>query len=566
MSPSFWALASGFALALVGNVYGALPDGRPHANIMRPPAIPIVPVPADLAVTGRDGKALPPLNTTYYFDQLIDHKNPSLGTFKQRFWFTSQFYQPGGPIVLMTPGEANAQPYTGYLTNRTINGLVAQQQNASLIVLEHRFYGLSNPYPDLSVKSLKYHTLQQGIDDLEHFAKTVVLPMPGGDKVTPDKAPWILIGGSYSGALVSWTMVNKPGLFFSGYSSSGVVQAITDFWRYFEPVRQNMAKNCSADVQAVIERVDRVILSKNATAINALKANWGLEKMTHADDFAGALRNNLWDWQSLQPTSGADTKFRKFCDALEVKDGVSAPASGWGVDHALAAWGAHWRNGYLSTLCGDADAETCLGTYNASSTFYTDESIDNSWRSWNWIVCNEVGYMQDGAPKGHPTLVTRTVGFPYDERQCQFMYPAAFSKPPVINVGPTNAKYKGWRVRLNRLFFANGQRDPWREATVSAQTVNVPDTPQQPIGLSDGFHCSDLSAVTGAADATVNAVQQKFLASIKRWLATEWKPQASSDSFTAGRQTAPLFDGSSAPTSDVESKPVNAWFKGFGHF
>jgi hypothetical protein len=77
---------------------------------------------------------------------------------------------------------------------------IAQQQNGTTIVLEHRFYGLSNPLPDLSVKSFRLHTIQQAIDDFEYFAKNVNLPMPGGDSITPDKAPWILIGGSYSGA------------------------------------------------------------------------------------------------------------------------------------------------------------------------------------------------------------------------------------------------------------------------------------------------------------------------------------------------------------------------------
>ena len=43
-----------------------------------------------------NGTKLPPLNTTYYFDQLIDHDNPSLGTFKQRYWLSYQHYEPGG--------------------------------------------------------------------------------------------------------------------------------------------------------------------------------------------------------------------------------------------------------------------------------------------------------------------------------------------------------------------------------------------------------------------------------------------------------------------------------------
>ncbi len=79
----------------------------------------------------------------------------------------------------------------------------AQQQNGSTVVLEHRFYGLSNPYPDLSIKSLRVHTIQQAIDDLEYFAKNVNLPMPGGDSVTPDRAPWVLVGGSYAGNFYS---------------------------------------------------------------------------------------------------------------------------------------------------------------------------------------------------------------------------------------------------------------------------------------------------------------------------------------------------------------------------
>jgi hypothetical protein len=206
--------------------------------MMPPPAIPLISA-VDEPVTSHNGTVLPPYSTTYYFDQLIDHNNPLLGTFKQRYWHTYEYYEPGalkecsdcfiyvnylstgGPIILTTPGESNANgklvpPYnfsrificetvTGYytyLTNKSINGLIAQQQNGSTIVLEHRFYGLSNPFPDLTVKSLRYHTIQQAIDDLVYFAQNVTLPMPNGDKVTPDKAPWILIGGSYSGAYV----------------------------------------------------------------------------------------------------------------------------------------------------------------------------------------------------------------------------------------------------------------------------------------------------------------------------------------------------------------------------
>ena len=55
-----------------------------------------------LAVVSPNGTILPHFNTTYYFDQLIDHNNPSLGTFKQRYWHTAEFYKPGKPLHILT--------------------------------------------------------------------------------------------------------------------------------------------------------------------------------------------------------------------------------------------------------------------------------------------------------------------------------------------------------------------------------------------------------------------------------------------------------------------------------
>ena len=110
-----------------------------------------------------------------------------------------------------------------------------------------------------------------------------------------------------------------------------------------------MPKNCSADVEAVIAHVDDVFTNGPDDTISALKSNWGLGGVTHLDDAAGALRNNLWDWQMLQPTSGAGAAFFEFCDALEVKDGQNAPATGWGLDHALPAWGKYWNDTYFAS-------------------------------------------------------------------------------------------------------------------------------------------------------------------------------------------------------------------------
>lgn len=98
------------------------------------------------------------------------------------------------------------------------------------------------------------------------------------------------------------------------------------------------------------------------------------------------------------------------------------------------------------------------------------------------------------------------------------MFREAFTQPPVPDTARTNSKYRGWDVNVDRLFFANGHQDPWREATISAESQKIVGTPQQPIEVSNGFHCSDL-ATSERVDPTIAAVQDKALARFKEWLA-----------------------------------------------
>ncbi|KAH8995335.1 serine carboxypeptidase S28-domain-containing protein [Lactarius akahatsu] len=506
-------------LASVSLTYALFPNGYNNPGLPPRPLLPVVPAPDSLASNAFRLSNLdeehPPLNATYYFDQYIDHNVPTLGTFKQRYWVSWEFYEPGGPMILSTPGESNAEGQTDPLTIYTINGQIAQQQKGATIVIEHRFYGLSNPYPDLSVASFKYHTIDQAINDLAFFAKSVILPFPGGDKVSPAYAPWVLIGGSYAGALTAFTLRQYPDVFWAGYASSAVVQGIVDFWQYFEPVRQFMPRNCSNDVQRVIAHWDEIIDSGNETALNELKALFGMSGVVHTDDVVNELTSPLYTWQSLNLTSGGGA-FYDFCDVLEVNNGISSPEYGWGLGHALAAW-ANYSKSKLSSCIDD-----CLSTYNTSQPYWTSTAVNNWVRSWSWTVCTEMGFFQVSAPYGQPTLVSRLLNATYYERKCQQMFPEAFPRPPVPNVDATNKAYGGYYLRAERLFTATGLRDPWRDATVSADGIHIESTPEQPIVESDGFHCSDLETANGLADPTVLNVQTQALGYVKEWL-RNWK-------------------------------------------
>ncbi|KAJ8474948.1 hypothetical protein ONZ51_g6894 [Trametes cubensis] len=474
-----------------------------------------------------NGTKLPPLNTTYYFDQLIDHDNPSLGTFKQRYWLSYQYYEPGGPIVLMNGGEGDASSLIGYLTNLTMVGYTAEQLRGAAVLLEHRFFGESNPYPDLSVKSFCVHTIEQAINDHEYFVKNVQLPMLGGDHVSaPNEAAWILFGGSYSGALTSFTMTRKPGLFAAGYASSAVVQAISDYWAYYEPIREYLAPNCTADIEAVVNYMDGVLTSGNASAIKSLKDSFGLGAVEHNDDFAWIFANVPQSWQSYALSIPGGPMF-EFCDAMEVKDGKVSGPNGWGLDHALAAWIDYYNSTYFAGLCGSTPLSSCFSSYDTQDPSWSNTTVNNWIRSWNWLTCTQFGFWHDGAPADRPSLVSRLITPAYFERQCKNNFPEAFSSPPVtfLDAMDVNKQYGGWNTTVERVVFLNGRRDPWREATVAADGTTNPGSELQPHLLGDGYHTGDTIIAEGLANPSVRAAQQQALQYIGKWLA-DWKPSS----------------------------------------
>lgn len=67
--------------------------------------------------------------------------------------------------------------------------------------------------------------------------------------------------------------------------------------------------------------------------------------------FIATVKEPLQSWQDLNIVTSADSEFYYFCDALEIgSDNVTvAGPGGWGLDHALAAWSAFYREQYVPT-------------------------------------------------------------------------------------------------------------------------------------------------------------------------------------------------------------------------
>lgn len=118
--------------------------------------------------------------------------------------------------------------------------MVGANKNARLFVIEHRYYGASQPCSDWSVECYKHLNSEQGLADFAHFLTTMNADMPSRKT--------IVIGGSYPGALSAWFRDKYPNIATASWAASAVVQPLEDMWSYDEQVylsTTNIGPYCS---------------------------------------------------------------------------------------------------------------------------------------------------------------------------------------------------------------------------------------------------------------------------------------------------------------------------------
>ncbi|GKT44832.1 putative extracellular serine carboxypeptidase [Colletotrichum spaethianum] len=486
-----------------------------------------------------DDEGLLSKRETGFFEQLIDHNAPELGTFQQRYWWNATYWKgPGSPIVLFTPGEVAAEGYTGYLTDRALTGNIAKAIGGAVVMVEHRNWGTSLPYTLQDTKNLQQHTMKNAVLDFVNIARNLELPFDTNSSSNAPQAPWVYTGGSYSGTLAAAIARLAPGTIWAYHASSGPVEAVYDYWGYFLPIQKGMPQNCSRDFERMVDYIDNVLVTGTEDEVFSLKKKFGLQDLAHNDDFASALVGPLGYWQSIQLYSGY-SPFYAMCDAVEGATGnFTAPnENGVGLPKALDNYAKWWSSEYLPGTCasyGIAEWEdpmnvACFDSYNATSPIYTDWTADDQFgRTWYWMTCNEpFFYWQTGAPKDRPSIVSRFVTPEYYQRQCDLFFPKQGEFTYASNNGKTaedfNKETSGWYfTNTTRLVWSNGEFDPWRSASVSSELRPggpLQSRPGAPVHLlPGGRHCNDLLVKNGDVNAGVEAVITAEIAQLKTWV------------------------------------------------
>lgn len=454
--------------------------------------------------------------TEAWFDQLIDHSQPWKGTFKQRYYYNTEYWKgPGSPISFESPSEADLPPEHVRLTNASMTGFIAQAIGGAAVSIEHRFYGNSTPVPhaDYNVETLQQLTLENAIDDLVYFARNVELPFDPSGRSHPDNAPWTLAGCSYSGAVSAWTQRLAPGTFWAHEAGSAVVEALDDLWTWYVGAEQAMPRNCSADWRRIVHHIDDVYMHGTEEEKQLLRADLGHDSSYPYPVSAQVASSWLSYWQVQQYKTGY-SPFFQMCDYIEHQqanrtDDVPMPGpEGVGLEKALVGF-----------FTGLKEVKRFPGS-----------SLSGAINPWLWQLCNEpFQWWQTDRPHRPYGMVSSYVTRDYLIKQiCESTFPnvgsARFGLKNGLDADTVNRRTGGWgHTNTTRLVWVNADNDPWLYATVSSPARPggpLQSTEAAPVYMLRGAaHCNDFVTANYWVNEDAKNMFDGVAAHMRQWVA-----------------------------------------------
>ncbi|KAH8588914.1 putative serine protease K12H4.7 [Bisporella sp. PMI_857] len=474
-------------------------------------------------------------------------------TFNLRYWFDATYYKPGGPVIVLQSGETSGVGRLRFL-QKGIVYQIAKATGGLGVILEHRYYGTSMPTPDLSTENLRFLTFDQALADQAYFAKNVKFAGLEDLDLTAPNTPWIAYGGSYAGAFVAVIRKVYPDVFWGAISSSGVVEAIYDYWQYFEPIRVYGEPTCIEYIQKITNMADNILIKLNKTETTVeLKGAFGLPNVTHNEDFMNVLAYGVTSWQgkNWDPALN-DPDFDYFCGNITsdsvlypeiqlISNNVTDLLKKGGYESEISKLTAPvlnwvgWLANHTVNRCAPRTQDQCYGQRN--STFYQQDDIKQTWRAWPYQYCTEWGYLQTGSgvPVDILPLVSRLSTLEWNSIVCVEAF--NISTPPDVEI---INKHGGFNLAYPRLAMIDGDRDPWRPATAHASpfnetAINRTNTASEPYILIEGaVHHWDENGLFPNQTVDyppnllppppVRAAQAQILTFVQEWM-REWKLQ-----------------------------------------
>ena len=367
------------------------------------------------------------------FTQKLDHNNAlDTRTFRQRAWVNDKYWDPKtGPIFLYICGESTCRPPT----EKAYAFQVCQDLNCLFYVLEHRYYGESQPFNDWSVESLKYLNSTMALADLDYFIKSKNIELREKHGVGVRK--WMSIGGSYPGALSAWFKNQYPESIVAAWSSSGVIQPIRNFIDFDLDIYEATLRSGKACPDA--------IMSITMHIENALT-----NKLTPED------KQFIYDTFNSEGVDNGDFMFY-IADTFTLGVQYGARSELCEIFMSVAHMDMKLQLPVLKQY-GDKKGTT-LNQYDRTSLRNITVNGKDNMRQWSWQYCTEFAWFQIPHPQFplRSKLINESYWVPY----CQSIFGNSIGEPAVDFY---TKRYGGMEITGKNIIYANAIEDPWQYA------------------------------------------------------------------------------------------------------
>jgi hypothetical protein len=321
-----------------------------------------------------------------------------------------------------------------------------------LLTLEHRYYGESQPFQELTTDNLKYLSSKQALFDLAYFVQHFK------EKFRISHNKLFTIGCSYAGALSAWFRLKFPHLTKGSLSSSGVVNAILDFTAFDEQVSLSLKEECSSCLRKASHEIEFYIK-------NSSKSNVFVKTLFSSENFDDN------DFLYLIADIGAESVQYGFqeqlCNYLSSKKNLDS-------FQLMIAYAEYTKQIFYPNF----------GNNNGYRTSQQQNiKPPNADRAWWWQTCTELAYFQT-APRIN-SIRSSSINLDWYKKKCEII----FGKTVWPNTNITNLYYGGKNIAATNIFFINSSQDPWQRASVENSQL------YEPFHLIECFncgHCSDL--------------------------------------------------------------------------
>ena len=420
---------------------------------------------------------LPTVVSSGVITQSLDHFSVSeTRTFQQRYWITATFATGAdAPVLLYVCGESEcgSSPLQfGPLLK------IARETGAFIVSFEHRYYGKSQPFGDLSTENLKFLSTAQAIEDLRSFRSIL-------RKSKSMNGRWILVGGSYAGNLAAYARMKFPQDFAGAVASSAPVRPEPNFNEYDHQVAMLAGGACTLHLQKALSEIESTTKTQDGFA--RVERDFNAPTVSRRDDFLYLLS----DVASAAIQLGLKDEF---CEALATN----------GVE------GYRQMKLKVDRVIGDFSAYTAEQSENPS---IAKHGSGLGMRQWFYQSCQEYGFWQNAWPVIEESARSREIDAHYHDRLCQRL----FGLPKASTTLETRAAYfvPLLSTLTSNVLFTRGQLDPWAALGVGPADHLAFGPGVSIFEISGANHCEDL--MSGGSPA-VQAAKQVIDEAVKSWL------------------------------------------------